>query len=80
MSADRINLPALTHERAVAQIMEWFQAAEVDLVGREVVTFRGAKGVITELRLDSDHGIMFTLEPAERDEKRFYPVSTIRTL
>lgn len=71
---------ARPYERAVAQIMEHFRQAERTLVGREVRTFRGAKGVVSDIRLDSDHGIMFTLEPPTIAERRFYPVSTIRDI
>lgn len=72
--------PEMTHERAVAQIMEWFQAVERDLVGNEVTTVRGARGVVADIRLDNDHGLMFTFEPGDHVERRFYPVSTIRSM
>lgn len=76
--SDSIKLPAAPHEHAVAQIIEWFQAAESALVGRNVATFRGARGTVVDVRLDNDHGLMFTLEPPELPQRRFYPVSTIR--
>jgi hypothetical protein len=73
-------IAAPAHERAVTQIMELFQAAEHELLGRKVATFRGATGTVLDLRLDNDHGLMFTFEPPELPQRRFYPVSTIRTL
>jgi hypothetical protein len=36
--------------------------------------------VISDIRLDNDHGLMFTTDPHERGERRYHPVSTIREL
>jgi hypothetical protein len=78
MDGDRITArPARPHERAVTQILDWLRSAEEELVGREILTFRGARGTVTELRLDNDHGLMFTF--CEGEPKRYYPVSTIRS-
>lgn len=73
-----IKLPARPHEKAVAEIMEWFRQAEQALVGKEITTFRGARGKVSDIRLDNDHGVMFTFEPPELGERRYFPVSTIR--
>lgn len=78
MGENRNALPARPHERAVTQIIDWLRSAESELIGKEIVTFRGARGVVTDLRLDNDHGLMFTFEHPELLEKRYYPVSTIR--
>jgi hypothetical protein len=78
MGENYIARPARPHERAVTQIIDWLRQTEEQLIGKEIMTFRGARGVVTELRLDNDHGLMFTFEPPDAIQKRYYPVSTIR--
>lgn len=73
-----VALPARPHEMAVSQIIDWLRRSEAELIGKTIVTFRGAVGSITELRLDNDHGLMFTFDPPDLAARRYYPVSTIR--
>ena len=75
-----VTLPARPHETAVSQIIDWLRRSEAELLGKTIVTFRGAAGLITELRLDNDHGLMFTFDPPDLAERRYYPVSTIRRM
>lgn len=70
----------MTHETAAAAIIKWLHVAETELIGRKVATFRGMQGIITDIRLDNDHGLMFTTEPRDAAHRRYFPVSTIREL
>jgi hypothetical protein len=70
---------------AAIHIMDCLHHAEDDLVGKTVVLFDGAEGVIKAVKLDDHHGLCFTFEDPHtsldmhiRDMRKWRPVSTIK--
>lgn len=71
------------YENAALRILDWLRHAERDLIGKTVVTFKGQTGTVSDVKLDSHHGLVFSIDMRAKHVgtppgRHWYPVSTIK--